>query len=282
MFRKLTTALYQVTHQQLLTTLTRTKNVNLNNSYGELKSTIAQNFLSHQLPQKTSCNKKITIVGSEKSSLTMAKNCLDRDVCQKICIMDLQAMKENSKPNLLITSNPHIKATKYFQDTRNSDLIILTKDIQQRKETAAITTFKDTLEQYTNVMKNLIPNLVKYSPNTIFLIDTEQADVVTYVAWKLSRLPKNRVLSPRQLKEFIQESPQNCVQEKKRPQNCTADVAAKIIENYHHILLTTLPQVTTNQENSYKFPSIFTSSFCKTMQPNRIGFQNIDCRKIVV
>ncbi|KAI8128605.1 Sestrin like protein [Lucilia cuprina] len=269
MFRKLTSALYQVTHQQLMTTLTRTKNATLKNTIGELKSSIAQSFFRYEQPLRTSCNKKITIVGSEKTSLPMAKNCLDRELCQQICIMDLQAKKENTKTNLLLSCSPHIKATKHFQDTSNSDLIILTKDIQNRKDTAKTTTIKDTLEQYTNVMKNLIPNLVKYSPNTIFLIDTEQADVVTYVAWKLSRLPKNRVLSPKQIKDFIQEPITYSDQG-------TADVAAKIIENYHRILLSTLPQVKSNEDNSSKFSQIFSSTFCKTMEPNLN-----DCRKII-
>lgn len=36
--------------------------------------------------------------------------------------------------------------------------------------------------------------LIKYSPNTILLVVSNPVDILTYVAWKLSGLPKNRVI----------------------------------------------------------------------------------------
>jgi malate/lactate dehydrogenase len=52
----------------------------------------------------------------------------------------------------------------------------------------------DLVQRNTDVLKNIIPNLVKYSPNTILLIVSNPVDILTYVAWKLSGLPKNRVI----------------------------------------------------------------------------------------
>lgn len=263
MFRKLTSTLYQITHQQVLATLGRNQNNNLKNTYKSL----AQRYLNYDFSYKSNSNKKITIVGTQQTSLPMAKYCLDQEVCQQICIMDLQAMKENSKSDIKHNTNsPFIIATKYYQDTQNSDLIILTKDIKNRQEKP--NTIKDTLEQYTNVMKNLIPNLVKYSPNTIFLIDTEQADLVAYVAWKLSHLPKNRVLSPREIKE--------CENVKDHTELYTAEVAAKIIQNYQRILLSTLPQVSSYEDNSLKCSQIFSTSFLKLNKDFN------ECRKIII
>lgn len=40
----------------------------------------------------------------------------------------------------------------------------------------------------------IIPKLVEHSPNTILLIVSNPVDILTYVAWKLSGLPKNRVI----------------------------------------------------------------------------------------
>lgn len=223
----------------------------------------------------------------------MALNCLARDLCNQICIMDYQAAKANTSPSpsnsndsstkpeskFLINNNLHIKATKHFQDTKNSDLIILTKDIKDSKDAAK--SFKDSVEQYTNVMNNLIPNLVKYSPNTIFLIDTDQADVVSYVAWKLSRLPKNRVLCPNQINEFFSESvSRSDTKHQSNTMPCTADVAAKIIENYQRILLSTLPpteatpakvDVKRNDMENKNFAQTFTSALCKSVNT---GFKN--------
>lgn len=43
-------------------------------------------------------------------------------------------------------------------------------------------------------MKGIIPKLVEYSPDTTLLIVSNPVDILTYVAWKLSGLPKNRVI----------------------------------------------------------------------------------------
>lgn len=278
MFRKLSSALYQATHLQLLSTLRNTKNACLKNKIDNFKNSIVENLKRYETPVRTTADKKITIVGKKESSLEMALNCLARDVCNQICIMDyqgnssscpkansnLKSDEENSKSNskFLLNNKLPIKATKHFPDTKNSDLIILTKDIKDDKH--RLKSFHDSVEQFTNVMNNLIPNLIKYSPNTIFLIDTDQADVASYVAWKISRLPKNRVLCTNQINEFFKDAIP-----------CTADVAAKIIENYQCIVLSTLApaeqvppvvvKIKENQAENENFAQTLTSALCKTM-----------------
>jgi L-lactate dehydrogenase len=66
----------------------------------------------------------------------------------------------------------------------------------------------------------MIPQLVMYSPNCILVIVSNPVDVLTYVAWKLSGLPKNRVIgsgtmldSSRfrfQISERLKIAPQSC------------------------------------------------------------------------
>lgn len=40
----------------------------------------------------------------------------------------------------------------------------------------------------------MIPTLVQHSPNAIFLVVSNPVDILTYVTWKLSGLPANRVI----------------------------------------------------------------------------------------
>ena len=40
----------------------------------------------------------------------------------------------------------------------------------------------------------MIPTLVKYSPDTLFLVVSNPVDILTYVTWKLSGLPANRII----------------------------------------------------------------------------------------
>lgn len=52
----------------------------------------------------------------------------------------------------------------------------------------------DLVQRNTDIFKGIIPKLVEHSPDTILLIVSNPVDILTYVAWKLSGLPKNRVI----------------------------------------------------------------------------------------
>lgn len=49
------------------------------------------------------------------------------------------------------------------------------------------------LKLQTSSLQDLIPRLILRSPDATLLIVSEPTEVLTYVAWKLSRLPKHRV-----------------------------------------------------------------------------------------
>ncbi|KAK9747456.1 lactate/malate dehydrogenase, NAD binding domain [Popillia japonica] len=51
-----------------------------------------------------------------------------------------------------------------------------------------------TAKQNTEIFKEIIPELVKYSPNCILIICSQPVDIMTYVAWKLSSFQPYRVI----------------------------------------------------------------------------------------
>jgi len=50
------------------------------------------------------------------------------------------------------------------------------------------------VQRNTDIFKKIIPELVKYSPHTILLVVSNPVDILTFVTWKLSGLPKHRVI----------------------------------------------------------------------------------------
>ena len=50
------------------------------------------------------------------------------------------------------------------------------------------------VERNLAVFKGIVPKLVALSPNVIFLVVSNPVDILTYVTWKLSGLPPNRVI----------------------------------------------------------------------------------------
>lgn len=72
----------------------------------------------------------------------------------------------------------------------NSRLCIVTAGARQRPGESRL----DLVQRNTDIFKGIIPKLVEHSPDTILLIVSNPVDILTYVAWKLSGLPKSRVL----------------------------------------------------------------------------------------
>lgn len=77
-----------------------------------------------------------------------------------------------------------------YSISAGSRLCIVTAGVRQREGETRL----DLVQRNTDVLKNIIPKLVQYSPNTILLIVSNPVDILTYVAWKLSGLPKHRVI----------------------------------------------------------------------------------------
>lgn len=77
-----------------------------------------------------------------------------------------------------------------YSVTAGSRLCIITAGARQRPGESRL----DLVQRNTDIFKGIIPKLVEQSPNTILLIVSNPVDVLTYVAWKLSGLPKHRVI----------------------------------------------------------------------------------------
>lgn len=83
-----------------------------------------------------------------------------------------------------------IQASVDYNVTAGSDLCIVTAGARQNPGESRLNLLQRNLALY----KNIIPPLAKHSPEAILLIVSNPVDVLTYVAWKLSGFPSNRVI----------------------------------------------------------------------------------------
>lgn len=86
--------------------------------------------------------------------------------------------------------NAKIHAGTDYAITAGSKLCVVTAGARQREGESRL----DLVQRNTDILKFIIPQLIKHSPNTILLIVSNPVDILTYVAWKISGLPKNRVI----------------------------------------------------------------------------------------
>lgn len=76
-----------------------------------------------------------------------------------------------------------------YSITAGSKICVITAGARQREGESRL----NLVQRNADIFKSIIPKLLQYSPDTILLVVSNPVDIITYVAWKVSGLPKNRV-----------------------------------------------------------------------------------------
>ncbi|KAL5291881.1 LDHB family protein [Megaselia abdita] len=145
-------------------------------------------------PQATALN-KVTIVGCGDVGIACAVTLLTQRVTHNICLLDVDEAKVQGEISDLLHGSkfleyPTIVGGRDVALSINSRLIIVTAGVRQKEGEPRL----ELAQRNADLMKAIIPDLVKFSPNAILLIVTNPVDVMTFVAWKISGLPRHKVI----------------------------------------------------------------------------------------
>ncbi len=77
-----------------------------------------------------------------------------------------------------------------IEDTADSDIVIITAGAAQKPGETRL----DLVNKNIAIYQKLIPEIVKYNPNAILLVVSNPVDILTYITWKISGFPKERVI----------------------------------------------------------------------------------------
>ena len=137
---------------------------------------------------------KISIVGAGSVGATAAYALVMGGLASELVIVDVN--KEKTVGEVLDLSHGagfvkpvNIKAGEY-KDTKNSDIVIITAGAAQKPGETRI----DLVNKNIKILKSIVPEVVKYSPNSILLVVSNPVDILSYVAYELSGFPKERVI----------------------------------------------------------------------------------------
>lgn len=85
---------------------------------------------------------------------------------------------------------PTVTGTNDYADTADSDVVVITAGVPRKPGM----TREDLVGVNSGIMKSVISEAVKASPNAIFICVTNPLDIMVYLAYKESGLPKNRLM----------------------------------------------------------------------------------------
>ena len=138
---------------------------------------------------------KIVIVGDGFVGSTTAYTIMCGGLFSDIVIIDIDRDKAEGDAmdiahGVSFVKPVNIKSGSY-EDCADADIVVITAGANQKVGETRL----DLLQKNTNILKDVVSGIMKYAPEDIILLTVSNpVDILTYVTWKLSGLPKKQVI----------------------------------------------------------------------------------------
>lgn len=153
---------------------------------------------------------KITIVGAGFVGATAAHWCAAKELGDVVLVDIVEGMPQGKALDLLEAGpiegyDLHIVGTNDYAETADSDIVVITAGLPRKPGM----TREDLVETNAKIVRGVVENIVKFSPNAIVILVTNPLDTMVYLAYKVSGLPRERcigqagVLDSARMRAFI-------------------------------------------------------------------------------
>jgi len=138
---------------------------------------------------------KIAIIGAGGVGATVAYACMIRGIGKQFALYDIDPKKVKSQTldlthGLQFVPMATIEGSDDISVCANADVVVITAGAKQRPGIRRM----DLAENNSQILKQVIPGLMKHAPGATILVVTNPVDVITYIALKLSGLPRAKVM----------------------------------------------------------------------------------------
>lgn len=137
---------------------------------------------------------KISIIGAGFVGSASAYALMIQSLASEIVIVDINKEKAEGEAMDLAHGASFVKSVNVtsgdYAATANSDIVVITAGVGQKPGETRL----DLINKNVGVFNQIIPEIVKYSPNSILLVVSNPVDILTHIAYKISGFPKERVI----------------------------------------------------------------------------------------
>lgn len=140
---------------------------------------------------------KVTVVGAGNVGATCANVLAFKKIADEVVMLDVKegvaegkAMDMNQTAQLLEFSSKIKGVTNDYAATANSDVVVITSGIPRKPGM----TREELIGVNAGIVKSVAENILKYSPNAVLVIISNPMDTMTYLASKVTGLPKHKVV----------------------------------------------------------------------------------------
>ena len=140
---------------------------------------------------------KVTVVGAGAVGATVADNITRKELCEELVLLDIKegvaegkALDMMQTAALLNFDTKIIGSTNDYSKTAGSDVVVITSGLPRKPGM----TREELIGVNANIVKGVAENILKHSPNAIFIIISNPMDTMTYLTMQATGIAKNRII----------------------------------------------------------------------------------------
>jgi malate dehydrogenase len=138
---------------------------------------------------------KVTVVGAGNVGATAAQRLVEKQLADVVLVDIVDGLAEGKALDMMQSAategfDTKIIGSSNYDQTENSDVIIVTAGIARKPGMSR----DDLLATNANIVSSVVESTVEKSPNAIYVIVSNPLDAMTFLAWKKSGLPAERVV----------------------------------------------------------------------------------------
>jgi len=138
---------------------------------------------------------KITVIGAGNVGATTAQRLAEKEYGDVVLVDIVEGLPQGKGLDLMEAGpiynyNCRIIGTNSYEETDNSDLVVITSGLPRKPGMSR----DDLVKVNTDIVKSVVGQVVEKSPDAILIVVSNPLDVMTYVTYKVSKFPRERVI----------------------------------------------------------------------------------------
>ncbi|GAE37447.1 L-lactate dehydrogenase [Halalkalibacter akibai] len=138
---------------------------------------------------------RVILIGTGAVGCSYAYSLINQGIAEELVLIDVNEFRAEGEVMDLNHGLPFAPSAMKiwkgsYQDCKDADLIVITAGLAQKPGETRL----DLINKNTTVFKEIVQSVMKNQFDGIFLVATNPVDIMTYVTWQESGLPKERVI----------------------------------------------------------------------------------------
>ncbi len=138
---------------------------------------------------------KVSVIGAGNVGASLAQRLVEKGYADIVLLDIVDGLPQGKALDILESApilgfNSRITGTNSYQDTANSDVVVITSGIGRKPSM----TRDELLKTNAKIVSDVTGNVAKYAPDCVIIMVTNPVDAMTHLALKVSKFAPNRVI----------------------------------------------------------------------------------------